>query len=40
MTKELTTIAVSREVYQRLRDEGKTGDSFDIVLRRILGMKE
>jgi predicted CopG family antitoxin len=35
MTK-LTTIAVSREVYDVLRQLGHTGESFDTVLRRLL----
>jgi predicted CopG family antitoxin len=33
---KLTTIAVSKDVYDALRDLGKTGESFDTVLRRLL----
>jgi predicted CopG family antitoxin len=32
----LTTIAVSREVYNALKKLGQTGESFDTVLRRVL----
>jgi hypothetical protein len=39
LPKELTTIAVSKEVYQALRNLGKTGDSFDKVLRVVLKVK-
>jgi predicted CopG family antitoxin len=33
---KLTTIAVSREVYESLKQLGHTGESFDTVLRRLL----
>jgi len=33
---KLTTIAVSEETYNTLRELGRTGDSFDRVLRRVL----
>jgi predicted CopG family antitoxin len=35
---KLTTIAVSREVYEALKELGHTGESFDTVLRRVLGV--
>jgi predicted CopG family antitoxin len=35
---KLTTIAVSPEVYEALRERGRTGDSFDRVLRRVLNV--
>jgi predicted CopG family antitoxin len=40
MPKKLITIAVSHEVYEALREKGKTGDSFDRVLRKILGVMQ
>jgi predicted CopG family antitoxin len=33
---KLTTVAVSREVYEALQKLGHTGESFDTVLRRLL----
>jgi predicted CopG family antitoxin len=35
---KLTTIAVSKDVYEALKKLGQTGESFDTVLRRVLGV--
>jgi hypothetical protein len=35
-TSDLITIVVSRENYAKLRDLGKTGDSFNTVISRVL----
>jgi predicted CopG family antitoxin len=34
--KQLKHIIVNKQVYQKLRDLGKTGDSFNDVLMKIL----
>jgi predicted CopG family antitoxin len=39
MTK-LKHITVNQEIYQKLKDLGKTGDSFNDVLTKILEDKE
>jgi len=36
---ERKTMFVSPEVHRRLLDEGRKGESFDDVLRRLLGLK-
>lgn len=38
MTEERTTISVTRETYEALKNLGRTGDSFDHVLRRLLNL--
>jgi len=39
MVKEKTTIAVSKEVYEKLVSLGRKNESFDAILRRLLGVK-
>jgi len=34
----LTTIAIDKETYRKLRELGKTGESFNTVLRRVLAI--
>lgn len=36
MVKKLTTIAITEEIYEKLRDLGKTGDSFNDVITRLV----
>jgi len=38
--KQLKHITVNQQVYQKLRDLSKTGDSFNNVLMNILEIKE
>jgi predicted CopG family antitoxin len=38
--KHLKHITVNQQVYQKLRDLGKTGDSFNNILMKILEIKE
>ena len=40
MSSKLKTIAVSPEVYERLVEFGRKGQSFDDILRHMLGLKE
>ena len=39
-SEKLTTIAISRDNYERLRELGKTGDSFNNVLTSLLDVME
>ena len=39
MAKNLTTIGISRETWKALNARKETGDSFEDVLRRILGIE-
>lgn len=36
MPKKLTTVAISEDVYEKLRELGKTGDSFNDVITKLV----
>jgi predicted CopG family antitoxin len=40
MTAKTKTVALSPEVWEAIKSKGSMGDSFDTVLRRILGVKQ
>jgi len=40
MQKSFKHIIVDEENYQSLRNRGKAGDSFNDVIRKLLGVKE